>query len=257
MYNFSGKIAIVTGAANGIGRAIAQRMTAEGCRVALWDVDCPGVERAAIQFREQGATVSAGMVDVSDMNAVQAAAAKVATELGALPDILINGAGIGQASSIIDEIPETFDRTMQVNVRGTFNCCHTIVPMMIENGGGNIINIASWFGKSGRPMSLAYCASKFALIGMTQSMALDLAKHAIRVNAVCPGTIANTRMREQADVEAAARGLPTAAERVHLIPMGRLGQPEDVANAVAYLASDEAAYMTGQSINVTGGLWMN
>ncbi|MEL3892023.1 SDR family NAD(P)-dependent oxidoreductase [Ferrovibrio sp. MS7] len=257
MYEYSGDVAVVTGAASGIGKSIAQRLAKEGCKVALWDVDATGLEALAGELSGQGATVSVGKVDVSDLAAVRAAAAKLRNEFGAAPRILINGAGIGQVASIIDGTPEDFDYTMQVNVRGTFNCCHTMVPMMIESGGGRIINIASWFGKSGRPMSLAYCASKFALIGMTQSMALDLAKSGIRVNAVCPGTITNTRMREQADAEALAKGLPPAAERVHLIPLGRLGQPQDIANVVAFLVSEQASYMTGQSINVTGGLWMN
>lgn len=257
MYDYSGDVAVVTGAAHGIGRSIAERLVAEGCKVALWDVDATGLEALAVKLREQGAMVSVGKVDVSDLEAVREAAAKASSELGASPSVLINGAGIGQVASILDGTPEDFDYTMRVNVRGTYNCCHTIVPMMTKNGGGRIINIASWFGKSGRPMSLAYCASKFALIGMTQSMALDLAKFGIRVNAVCPGTITNTRMREQADAEAIAKGLPPAAERVHLIPLGRLGQPQDIANVVAFLISDQASYMTGQSINVTGGLWMN
>ncbi len=257
MYDYAGDVAVVTGAANGIGKAIAERLAAEGCNLALWDVDVDALATVADQLRGQGVKVSVGKVDVADLQAVRAAAESLRNAFGAVPRILINGAGIGQVASIIDGTPEDFDYTMQVNVRGTYNCCHTIVPMMIESGGGRIINIASWFGKSGRPMSLAYCASKFALIGMTQSMALDLAKSGIRVNAVCPGTITNTRMREQADAEAIAKGLPPAAERVHLIPLGRLGQPEDIANAVAFLVSEQASYMTGQSINVTGGLWMN
>jgi len=257
MYGYSNSVAIVTGAANGIGKAIARRLAAEGCKIALWDNDAAALERAGSELRNGGTQVSTQVLDVSALDAVRLATEKAIVELGASPDILVNCAGIGRVASILDGSPEEFDETMRVNVRGTYNCCFTVVPLMTARERGSIINIASWFGKSGRPMSLAYCASKFALIGMTQSMALDLARHGIRVNAVCPGTITNTLMRERADKEAAAKGLPPSTDRVHLIPLGRLGYPEDVANAVAFLISDEASYMTGQAVNVTGGLWMN
>ncbi len=257
MYGYSRSLAIVTGAANGIGKAIAQRLAAEGCKVVLWDIDAAALGRTGIELREKGSEASTQVVDVSELDAVSAATKSIVAEFGASPDILVNCAGIGRVASILNGSPQEFDETMRVNVRGTYNCCFTVVPLMTARKSGSIINIASWFGKSGRPMSLAYCASKFALIGMTQSMAIDLACHGIRVNAVCPGTIANTVMRERADEEATAKGLPPSTERVHLIPLGRLGYPEDVAKAVAFLISDEAAYMTGQSLNVTGGLWMN
>lgn len=256
MYNYAGKRVVITGAAHGIGKAIAGRLADEGCAVALWDVDAQGL-RSALSELGDGRGHSAQVVDVSDLRAVQAALAATVRAWRADPDVLVNNAGIGHVASILDVAPEQFDRTMQVNVSGTFNCSHAIVPSMRERGEGQIINIASWFGKSGRPNSLAYCASKFAVIGMTQSMAIDLAGHGVRVNAVCPGTIADTEMRKQADAEAAVLGLPSAAERQHLIPLQRLGRPDDVARAVAFLISDEASYMTGQSINVTGGLWMN
>lgn len=257
MYHYSGRTAVVTGAANGIGKAIAHRLASEGCRLALWDVDQAGLDATASTLRQEGVDVSTCVVDVGDLAAVRRGFDVAAGSFQSMPDILVNNAGIGQVASILDAMPEDFDATMQVNVRGTFNCCHVVAPGMVERGSGLIINIASWFGKSGRPMSLAYCASKFAIVGMTQSMAIDLARYGIRVNAVCPGTIMNTRMRDQADAEAVAKGLPPAAERAHLIPLGRLGEPEDIAKVVAFLISDQADYMTGQAINVTGGLWMN
>jgi NAD(P)-dependent dehydrogenase (short-subunit alcohol dehydrogenase family) len=204
MYNYAGQVAVVTGAAMGIGRAIARKLVAEGCHVALWD--------------KNAEALSGAFADLSASGSVS---------------------------------------TMRLNVFGTFNCCHAVVPSMVLRKSGRIINLSSWFGKVGRPSSLAYCASKFAILGMTQSMALDLAAHGIRVNAVCPGAIANTQMRDFADTQLAARGLPTAAERAHTIPLGRLGEPEDVANVVAFLLSSQADYMTGQGINVTGGVWMN
>lgn len=257
MYGYKNKVAVVTGAASGIGRSIATRLAAEGTRVSLWDVDAAGLEVVADECREHGVAVNAQVIDVGRLDAVRAATEGAIEELGAPPNVLVNCAGIGRIASILDGSPEEFDETMRVNVRGSYNCCYVIAPLMSAGKSGSIVNISSWFGKSGRPMSLAYCASKFALIGMTQSMAIDLAAHGVRVNAVCPGTITDTRMRERADHEATVKGLPGSTDRAHLIPLGRLGKPDDIANAVAFLISDEASYMTGQSINVTGGLWMN
>ena len=257
MYGYKSKVAVVTGAASGIGRSIARRLAAEGARVSLWDIDAAGLTAVAAMCRDQGVTVDSQLVDVGELNAVLTATDAASAALGEAPNVLVNCAGIGRIASILDGSPEEFDETMRVNVRGSYNCCYVIAPLMSAAKAGSIVNISSWFGKSGRPMSLAYCASKFALIGMTQSMAIDLAPHGVRVNAVCPGAISDTRMRMLADQEAAAKGLPGAADRVHLIPLGRLGLLDDVANAVAFLISDEASYMTGQSVNVTGGLWMN
>ncbi|HEY9238460.1 MAG TPA: SDR family oxidoreductase, partial [Burkholderiaceae bacterium] len=206
---------------------------------------------------ERGVAVHAQVVDVGRLDDVRSATEQATAAFGVPPDVLVNCAGIGHIASILDGSPEEFDETMRVNVRGSYNTCYVMAPLMSALHAGHIVNISSWFGKSGRPMSLAYCASKFAVIGMTQSMAIDLAPHGVRVNAVCPGTITDTRMRELADREAAAKGLPPSADRVRTIPLGRLGTPDDVANAVAFLISEQASYMTGQSINVTGGLWMN
>jgi NAD(P)-dependent dehydrogenase (short-subunit alcohol dehydrogenase family) len=128
---------------------------------------------------------------------------------------------------------------------------------MIERGSGKIINTASWFGKIGKASYGAYCSSKFAVIGITQTLAAELAPHQINVNAICPGTIVETRMRDEADKKSIEQGLKTAKEREAGIPIGRVGVPQDIARVAVFLASEEASYMTGQSINVTGGLWMH
>jgi NAD(P)-dependent dehydrogenase (short-subunit alcohol dehydrogenase family) len=256
MYDYEGHVAIVTGAASGIGRAISRRLAKERCKVLLWDCDGETLSRTRAELAAEGADVSQSVVDITDLAQVKAGVDATIASHGQV-DILVNNAGTGQVASIVDDTPQAFDFTMRLNVYGAFNCCHAVVPAMLSRKAGRIINVASWFGKVGRPSSLAYCTSKFALLGMTQSMGLDLASHGIRVNAVCPGTIMNTKMREVADAQAIAKGLPPAAERAHLIPLGRLGEPEDVANVVAFLLSSQANYMTGQGINVTGGLWMN
>jgi NAD(P)-dependent dehydrogenase (short-subunit alcohol dehydrogenase family) len=177
-------------------------------------------------------------------------------ELGAV-DLLVNNAGVCRLGAIA-EFPEADWRaTFRVNVDGVFFCCQAVLPHMVARGRGNIVNLASWSGKAGAPYFGAYCASKFAVIGLTQSLAKEVAAHGIRVNAVCPGIVAGTEMRARVDAESRTLGRPTSTDRVAWIPMGRLAEPEDVAGVVAFLASDDARYMTGQAVNVTGGLWMH
>jgi NAD(P)-dependent dehydrogenase (short-subunit alcohol dehydrogenase family) len=144
-----------------------------------------------------------------------------------------------------------------VNVDGVFFCSQAVLPGMLERKKGNIVNIASWNGKLGAPNFGAYSATKFAVIGLTQALAREVASQAIRVNAVCPGIVAGTPMRAAVERQGQAFGLPPSSERAKVVPLGRLASPEDIANVVAFLASDEAAYMTGQAINVTGGLWLH
>ena len=144
-----------------------------------------------------------------------------------------------------------------VNIDGAWHACRAVVPSMIERRRGAVVNMASWMGKRGWPNYGAYCATKFAVIGFTQSLAYEVAPHGVRVNAVCPGMIVNTKMREAMDEEAPRRGLPTSAERVAGIPLKRAGTPEDVAKATVFLASDEAACLTDSTVDVAGGLWMS
>lgn len=257
-YNLSDGVAIITGGGSGIGKAVAKRLGAEGCKVALWDVNTEGLQSVAAELRGKGVTVTTQRVDVSDLDVVRSALERTIAELGAPPTILVNSAGIrGEVASILESTPEGFETTMRINVRGSYNTCLAIAPLLVERKRGTIVNIASWAGKRARTDSLAYSSSKFAVIGITQSMALDLAKHGVRVNAVCPGIIDGTAMRKQSDSGYSAKSLPDASDRVKQIPLGRMGVPEEVANAVAYLVSDESAYMTGQAINVTGGLWLS
>ena len=176
--------------------------------------------------------------------------------LGAV-DLLVNNAGLCRLGAIAEFSEADWRATFRVNVDGVFFCCQAVLPHMLARGRGNIVNLASWSGKAGAPYFGPYCASKFAVIGLTQSLAKEVAPRGIRVNAVCPGIVAGTEMRAQVDAESRALGRPTSADRVDWIPMGRLAEPEDVAGVVAFLASDDARYMTGQAVNVTGGLWMH
>jgi NAD(P)-dependent dehydrogenase (short-subunit alcohol dehydrogenase family) len=196
------------------------------------------------------------VADVGDREEARRMVAEALAALGHL-DVLINNAGICRLGSIAEFSEADWRATFRVNVDGVFHACQAILPHLAARGRGSIVNIASWSGKSGAPYFGPYCASKFAVIGLTQSLAREVAPHGIRVNAVCPGIVAATELRARIDDESRALGRPTAAERVALIPLGRLGEADEVAGVVAFLRSDDARYMTGQAINVTGGLWMH
>jgi NAD(P)-dependent dehydrogenase (short-subunit alcohol dehydrogenase family) len=250
------RTALITGAGSGIGRAIALRLARDGWAVAVNDVEPGRAAAVASEVEALGARATAVVADVGDR---QAAGRMVAETLGALGaiDLLVNNAGLCRLGSVA-EFPEADWRaTFRVNVDGVFFCCQAVLPHMQGRGRGNIVNLASWSGKAGAPYFGPYCASKFAVIGLTQSLAKEVAGQGIRVNAVCPGLVAGTEMRAQVDAESRALGRPTSTDRVGWIPLGRLAEPDDVAGVVAFLASDDARYMTGQAVNVTGGLWMH
>jgi NAD(P)-dependent dehydrogenase (short-subunit alcohol dehydrogenase family) len=256
VYALEQKIAVVTGAATGIGRGIATRLAKEGANVAILDVNVAEAEKTARMVQEAGRRAEVYTADVGNFEAVEKALAAVVASFGRI-DILVNNAGIIRLGTVVDTPVKDWREVFRINVDGVFHCCKAALPGMIARKSGKIINTASWFGKVGKPEYGAYCASKFAVIGLTQTLALEVAPHGINVNAVCPGTIVETNMRIEADKESVRRGLATAKEREKNIPLGRVGLPDDIARIVAFLASDEAAYMTGQAINVTGGLWMH
>ncbi len=255
MYELNGRIAVVTGGASGIGRRIAMRLALEGCGVGVIDSNAAGAEETAKAVRDLGRVADATVADVTDIAATRRAIDELAEKLGRL-DILVNSAGILRIAHLATMTKRDWDDTFRVNVDGVFHSCQAAIPHLQRQPQGRIINIASWMGKTGKASYGAYCASKFAVIALTQALALELAPQKITVNAVCPGIIMETGMRDRAEVEFKAMRLPSAQERVSLIPLGRLGYPDDVARVAAFLASDEADYMTGQSINITGGLWL-
>ena len=250
------RVALVTGGATGIGLAIAKRLARAGYDLAIADIDAPGAEAAANQLRESGRRVAAIQCDVGERASALRMAEEATRALGDV-DLLVNNAGILRLGPLASFSDKDWRDIFRVNVDGVFFCCQAVLPRMVARRRGNVVNIASWNGKLGAPNFGAYSATKFAVIGLTQALAREVASQGIRVNAVCPGIVAGTPMRAQVERDGQAFGLPPSSERAKTIPLGRLATPEDIANVVVFLASEEAAYMTGQAINVTGGLWLH
>jgi NAD(P)-dependent dehydrogenase (short-subunit alcohol dehydrogenase family) len=256
----AGQGALVTGAARGIGRAIAARLAADGALVTLADVDDAAVAEAAEAIRAAGGTAEPVHLDVTDAAQVRDAVAGTVAAHGRL-DLLVNNAGIGAVAPLLDTDEATWDRVMAVNAKGVLLCSQAAARQMLEQGGGGrIVNNASGAGKiaPGADIPLgAYAASKHAVVALTKQLGLELAPHGILVNCVCAG-IVDTPMWDLIDRETARlQGVPVGsvkARAVAGIPLGRIEQPEDVANAVAFLASPQAAYITAQTLNVCGGI---
>jgi NAD(P)-dependent dehydrogenase (short-subunit alcohol dehydrogenase family) len=251
-----GQVAVVTGGAAGIGHAIASRLARAGYDVAVADIDAAGANRVAEELRGLGRTAIAVHGDVGDRAQAFGMMQAAARDLGDV-DLLVNNAGIARLGALASFPEADWRELFRVNVDGVFFCCQAVLAPMMARRRGNIVNISSWNGKLGAPNFGAYSATKAAVISLTQALAREVASQGIRVNAVCPGIVAGTPMRKEVERQGQTFGLPLSAERAKTIPLGRLATPEDIANMVAFLASDEAAYMTGQAVNVTGGLWLH
>ena len=254
-----GKTAIITGAGRGIGKATALRFAREGADVLVPDLDLATSEQTAGEIRALGRTGIPLQMDVTHMANIQRMVDTALQAFGKV-DILVNNAGIVIVRDLLGVTEAEWDRTMDVNAKAAFFCLQAVAREMIKRRSGVILNASSISGRVGRPMLVDYCASKFAVIAITQSAALYLARYGVRVNAVAPG-IVDTAMWEQIDREwGALEGKPPGEmkrTRVAAIPMGGIETPEDVANLYTFLASDEASYITGQTYNVCVGLQMN
>lgn len=247
--------AVVTGGGGGIGRAIGLALAAAGRGIGLIDIGAECLRDVAKEISALGGKVSVAKADVGDGDAVRDAVQRVASELGGL-DILVNCAGILRLGLLESLKPDEWRETFRINVDGVFHTSRAAIPYLRASRAGRIVNISSWLGKSGKAHYGAYCASKAAIISLTETMALELADDRITVNAICPGIITHTGMRDRAEADARQLGLAGAEARIAGIPLGRLGEPDDVAGVAVFLASDAAAYMTGHTVNVTGGMWM-
>jgi NAD(P)-dependent dehydrogenase (short-subunit alcohol dehydrogenase family) len=254
---FEGSGVLVTGGAAGMGRAIATAFSGEGAKVVIADVNADRVDQTAEELSDGGAEVSSLGCDVTDPAQVEEMIAQGSERLDGI-DILVNNAGVITMDKTVDVSPEDWDFVMDVNAKGVFLCVRAVIPGMLEQGGGKIVNIASQAGKRGYKLFAHYCASKAAVIVFSKGVALEVAP-TIRVNCVCPG-IVNTEMMDREYVweeEMTGESQDSIKERwMSGIPMGRFQEPEHVAGVVQFLASDAASEMTGQAINVTGGMVM-
>ncbi len=278
MYNLNGKVALVTGAGgeNGIGRAIAIRLAKEGADVAVNDIsehpyaaentEWGGLPDVVHEIEVIGQRAISVVADVSNAKQVSEMVEKTVAHFGKI-DILVNNAGTKAGKDrvpVVDLAEEEWDRVQRVNVKGVFLCCQAVAQHLMSQGtGGKIINISSITGKRGTARYAAYCASKFAVIGFTQSLAQELAPYKVNVNAICPSLV-NTERVEHLAVATMPEELTFDEKRAEFtrraeesVPLGRLAEGSDIANMAAFLASDEAAYLTGLSITVSGGLVMD
>ena len=259
-YELDGQVAIVTGAGRGIGRAIARRLAQEGASVAVSDLDVENAAGVADEITAAGGKAISFRTDVSRKADADRVVEDTVAHFGRL-DILVNNAGIGAIVSLLDTDESTWDALMNVNAKGTLLCSQAAARQMIAQGdGGRIINNASGAGKMapGKDIPLgAYAASKHAVVAITKQMGLELSSHGILVNCVCAG-IVDTPMWDLIDREVAKlQGVPVGSVKagaVASIPVGRIEQPEDVANMFAFLASEDANYLTAQTYNICGGI---
>ena len=241
-----GRVSIITGGARGIGKAIAMELADAGSDIVIFDVLDEGVDTAR-EIEKKGRKAGFYKVDITDLDAVNSVVEKVLEEFGRI-DILVNNAGITRDTLLMRMEESDFDLVIKVNLKGTFNCTKAVLKPMMKARWGRIINISSIIGLMGNAGQANYAASKAGIIGFTKSVAKELGKRNITVNAIAPGFI-RTPMTEKLSDE-------VKESYFKLIPLGRFGEPKDVAKVVRFLASDDAGYITGQVIQVDGGLLM-
>lgn len=239
------KVCIITGAGNGIGRAAAFKFAQEGARVMVCDISLPAIEDTVAAIKESGCEADGYRVDVTNKGQIEEMVKTVMVKYGCI-DVLVNNAGIIQDAQLSKMSDEQFDRVIDINLRGTYLCTRAVVDIMIAQNSGVILNASSIVGLYGNFGQTNYAASKFGVIGMAKSWAKELGRKGIRVNAVCPGFI------DTPILEAMPEKVIRAMEQK--VPLGRLGKPEEIANVYAFLASDEAGYINGAVIEVSGGV---
>ena len=257
MKRLDGRTALITGAARGIGRAFAEAYVAEGARVAIADID---IARARETAAEIGPAACAIEMDVTRQDSIDAAVAETVSALGGI-DILINNAAIFSAAPIVEIDRSDYARVFDINVAGTLFTLQAVARHMIERGrGGRIINMASQAGRRGEPLVAVYCASKAAIISLTQSAGLSLIEHGINVNAISPGVVDGAHWDGVDAFFAKYEGKAPGQKKAEVgaaVPFGRMGTAEDLTGMAVFLASDEARYVVAQTYNVDGGQWMS
>ncbi len=240
----AGKISIITGAARGIGHATAKKFAREGAKVVVCDLDQTAVDAAVHEVRQAGGEAHGFVVDVTDPVSIRAMVDAVMQRYGRI-DVLVNNAGIVQDAQLLKMREDQFDRVIDVNLKGTYNCTKAMAAIMVEQGSGVILNASSIVGIYGNFGQTNYAASKFGVIGMVKTWARELGRKGVRANAVCPGFVETSIISSIPE-----KVLEAMKARV---PLGRLAKPEEIANTYAFLASDEASYINGAVIEVSGG----
>lgn len=247
--SFNGKVAIVTGAASGIGLATAKRLAREGARVAIWDLNEAGAQAAAAEINQAGQQAIASRVDVSRRDQVDAAVKEIHAQFGPV-GILVNNAGMTLFRNFMEMDEETWDKVMTVNLKSMLVCTQAVLPDMIEAKWGRVVNVSSSSAQTGSARMSCYAASKGGVIAFTKALAQELAATGITVNNVPPGFV-DTPMLRGSDIGKVIDQVAAAS------PMKRAGQPEDMAAAIAFLASEDAGYITGHTLSVNGGRYSN
>jgi NAD(P)-dependent dehydrogenase (short-subunit alcohol dehydrogenase family) len=244
---FAGQTAIVTGVARGFGRAIVRRLARGGANVVASDINLPGAEETVALVRQDGGEAHAQQVDVSSARSVEAMVHTALTRYGGRVDILVNNAGLWKLTPTEETTEEEWDRIVNVNMKGTFLCCRAVIPIMRKQGRGHIVNIASIAARNGGTLAgVHYVASKGGVLAMTKKLGKELGQYGIVVNGLNPGT---------GQTEMTAGWSPTVFEGIiKNTPLGRLVEPEDIADVVAFLASDAARFVHGETVEVNGGI---
>jgi len=252
MFSLKEKVALVTGAGSGIGAAIARAFAAQGAVVYIGDRDATSAQVVAGQIRSNGGEAVAHTLDVSSAESCQRIADAIFSAHPKGPDVLVNNAGVGHVGTILQTEEGDMDRLYAVNVKGVFFLSKIFLPRMVEHRRGSIINLASIGGIVGIKDRLAYCTTKFAVVGLTKSMAIDHADSQVRINCICPGRVetpfVQARLKEYPDPAKAYKEMSASQA------LGRMGTPEEISAAAVYLASDESAFVTGSALIIDGGL---
>jgi len=253
--DLTGKIALITGAGRGIGKAIALKFAQAGAKVALNDIHVDELKQALCEIKDMSGEGIYVKADVSKSKEVKEMVDYVIDKMG-MVDILVNNAAVTKIVPFLDTTEELWDRTLEINLKGAFLCAREVIPGMIKKGGGKIINMSSQSGQRGSPWHIAYSVSKFGIIGLTQCLAVEFGPYNIKVNALCPGVVWTSAWEETVEDYAKKLGVSVEKAKEHLIskiPLGRLGKVEDIADAALFLASPLSDYITGQAISLSGG----